>query len=52
VTGDEDADGLIERGTVTNFESIAYVGMVDTVVFEESGARLLSSVPREVLAVG
>lgn len=43
-------ESVIEAGLVTNFESCAgTTAMVDTVVFEQAGARLLSSLPREVL---
>lgn len=41
----------IEAGLVTNFESVLFLTMIDTVVFEESGARFLSSLPREVMAI-
>jgi len=49
---DEETDDVIEAGLVTNFESCAFVAVVDTVVFEETGPRFLSSVPRETLVVG
>ena len=49
---DEETEDVIEAGLVTNFESCAFVAVVDTVVFEETGPRFLSSVPREVLVVG
>lgn len=48
---DEDTEDVIEPGLVTNFESCAFLAMVDTVVFEEGGARLLSTLPREVMIV-
>jgi len=41
----------IEAGLVTNFESVLFLTMIDTVVFEESGARFLSSLPREVMTI-
>ena len=46
---EEDSTAIVEPGLVTNFESIAFLAMVDTVVFEDSGARFLSSLPREAL---
>lgn len=49
---DEEIEDVIEAGLVTNFESCAFVAVVDTVVFEETGPRFLSSVPRETLVVG
>ncbi|MYS86917.1 M24 family metallopeptidase [Embleya scabrispora] len=49
---DRETDEVIENGLVTNFESCAFVAMVDTVVFDDDGARLLSSLPRELLIVG
>lgn len=50
-TDDLDTDAVIEDGLVTNFESCAYLAVIDTVVFEQAGARFLSQVPREVLVV-
>lgn len=41
----------IEAGFATNFESIAFVTIIDTLVFDESGARFLSQMPREVIVV-
>ncbi|WP_214324248.1 M24 family metallopeptidase [Nonomuraea sediminis] len=49
---DDDTDAVIEPGLVTNFESCAYLAMVDTVVFDDQGARLLSSLPRELMVGG
>jgi Xaa-Pro aminopeptidase len=49
---DEDSDTVIESGLVTNFESVALIAMIDTLVFDEAGTRVLSSVPRELLVVG
>ncbi|MCX4911679.1 Xaa-Pro peptidase family protein [Streptomyces sp. NBC_00878] len=49
---DGEIEDVIEAGLVTNFESCAFVAVVDTVVFEETGPRFLSSVPRETLVVG
>lgn len=47
-TGNLDDERPIEAGFVTNFESIAHVTIIDTLLFEESGARFLSKTPREV----
>jgi Xaa-Pro aminopeptidase len=50
---DIDTNAIIEDGLVTNFESVApLTAIIDTVVFEETGARFLSDVPREVLVIG
>jgi len=49
---DTDDERPIDAGHVTVFESVAYAANVDTLVFDESGARFLSSVPREILLVG
>jgi Xaa-Pro dipeptidase len=48
---EEDPDGVFEAGLVTNYESIVLHSMIDTVVFEPDGARLLSSLPRELAVV-
>ena len=48
---DDETESLIEPGLVTNLESSAFVALVDTIVFDEEGARLLSDVPAEVLVV-
>ena len=50
-SSDLDTDAVIEPGLVTNFESCAFLAMVDTVVFDDTGARLLSSLPRELLII-
>jgi Xaa-Pro aminopeptidase len=44
-----DHTGVIEPGLVTNFETWSELALVDTIVFEESGPRFLSSLPREIL---
>jgi Xaa-Pro aminopeptidase len=50
---DPDDESPIPEGLVTNFESCAFVAVVDTVVFEPGGARTLSSIPAgEVLLAG
>ena len=46
---DDERDDVIEAGLVTNFESWTSLILVDTVVFEETGPRFLSSLPRDVL---
>ena len=51
-SGDADDDSVIPEGMVTNFESFAFVGIVDTVVFEATGTRTLSNVPTHVLIAG
>ena len=48
---DDETDEVIEKGLVTNFESCAFLVQVDTIVFAESGSRLLCRVPRELLVV-
>ena len=50
--GDPNDERPIEAGFVSNFESIAFMTIIDTVVFEESGPRFLSTVPREILEIG
>jgi len=42
-------EGVIEAGMVTCFESWNIVALVDLVVFEEGGPRILSNVPPELL---
>ena len=49
---DSDDEALIPEGLVTNFESCAFVEVVDTVVFEAGGTRTLSSLPTDVLLAG
>lgn len=46
-----DDERPIEAGLVTNFESVVFLTMIDTLVFEESGPRFLSSLPLEVLVI-
>jgi hypothetical protein len=36
---------------VTNFESVFGTGLIDTVVWENKHARVLSSMPRELIVV-
>jgi Xaa-Pro aminopeptidase len=48
---DDETDAVIESGLVTNFESVALIAMIDTLVFEDGGTRVLSSVPRQLLVV-
>jgi Xaa-Pro aminopeptidase len=49
---DEDAEGVVEAGTVTSFHSNFHLPFVDTVVFEEGGARTLSRLPPGPLVAG
>jgi Xaa-Pro dipeptidase len=49
--GDEDPEGVIEAGMVTNFESRVLYSMIDTLVYEDTGARVLSNTARELIAV-
>lgn len=46
---DDQRDDVIEAGLVTNFESWTSLILVDTVVFEDTGPRFLSALPRDVL---
>lgn len=46
-----DADGVIEAGMVMTYETWSTVVIVDTVVFEKTGPRFLSSLPRTVLEI-
>lgn len=47
----EGMTGVIEAGTVTNFETFNHLILVDTIVFEETGPRFLSAVPRELFEI-
>lgn len=47
----DDAEGVIEDGLVTNFESIIGLGLLDTIVYQESGTRTLSTIPHEIMVV-
>jgi len=48
---DEAAEGAFKAGMVTNFESIFHLPVLDTIIYEPDGARALSRLPRELLAV-
>ncbi len=48
---DIETDAVIEDGLVTNFESVGFLAIIDTLHFREEGARFLSSVPRDLLVV-
>lgn len=48
---DEHAEGVFEEGMVTNFESIIGLALLDTLIYEADGARTLSKVPYEIMAV-
>ncbi|TQS44883.1 aminopeptidase P family protein [Cryptosporangium phraense] len=50
VNSDED-QGVIEDGLVTNYESIIGLGLLDTIVYQTSGTRTLSTIPYEILSV-
>jgi Xaa-Pro aminopeptidase len=47
----ENEPGLIEEGLVTNFESIAGLGILDTIVYQSSGTRTLSKIGHQLIAV-
>jgi Xaa-Pro aminopeptidase len=51
-SADETMTGVIEENLVTNFETWNALALVDLVVFEKSGPRVLSKVPRELLVIG
>jgi hypothetical protein len=44
-------DRVFEPGMVTNFESVFGTGLIDTVIWENKQARVLSSMPRELIVV-
>jgi Xaa-Pro aminopeptidase len=48
---DDETEEVIEAGLVTNYETGALLAMVDTVVFEETGPRFLSALPRIPMVV-
>ncbi len=48
---DEDPDGVFEAGLVSNFESMIHFVMIDTLVYEEDGARTLSQLPHQIMVV-
>lgn len=48
----EKTDDRFVSGTVSNYESIVTYPMIDTVVFEEGGARTLSRLPLDVQRAG
>ena len=47
----ENEPGVIEEGLVTNFESIIGLGLLDTIVYQASGTRTLSTIPHEITVV-
>jgi Xaa-Pro aminopeptidase len=47
----EDAEGVIEDGLVTNYESIIGLALLDTIVYQNAGTRTLSKIPYEILRV-
>lgn len=50
--GDDERDDVIEAGTVSNYESIIGLPMIDTIVYGEEATVRLSEVPLEVLPTG
>jgi Xaa-Pro dipeptidase len=48
---DEDPAEVFEAGMVTNYESMVHYAMIDTIVYEEDGARALSTLPHELIIV-
>lgn len=48
---DDATEDVFEAGMVTNFESVCHFSLIDTVVYEEHGARTLSRLPHEVTPV-
>jgi len=48
---EEDPEGCFEDGMVTNFESVVHFSLIDTVVYEASGARTLSALPHELIVI-
>jgi hypothetical protein len=38
---EEDPEAILEAGMVTNYESMVHYAMIDTIVYEENGARAL-----------
>jgi len=47
----EDLEDFFEARMVTNYESMVHYAMIDTIVYEENGARALSSLPHELVVV-
>ncbi|UOQ58960.1 M24 family metallopeptidase [Leucobacter rhizosphaerae] len=48
---EEDSEDIFLERSVTNFESHFTLALYDTVVYEREGARTLSSLPYEIIAV-
>ena len=48
---DTSVTGVIEAGMVTNLETWNVLALVDLVVWEDGGARLLSAVPHELMVI-
>jgi hypothetical protein len=48
---DTSVTGVIEAGMVTNFETWNALALVDLVVWESDGPRLLSAVPHELMVI-
>lgn len=49
---DKYLDRVFEENMVTNFESLFNTALIDTLIYGKDGTRLLSSTPRELIAVG
>ena len=43
--------GVIEAGVVTNIESLSFLALIDTVLFEEKGARTLSELSYDIIQI-
>ena len=52
VRDDQYLDRVFEENMVTNYESIFNTALIDTVVFERDGVRILGRTPREIFSVG
>jgi Xaa-Pro dipeptidase len=48
---DKYLDRVFEENMVTNFESLFNTAMIDTLIYGKDGTRVLSSIPRELIAV-
>ena len=44
-------DRIFEENMVTNFESLFDTALIDTVVYQKDGSRVLSKTPRELIVV-
>jgi Xaa-Pro aminopeptidase len=48
---DKGLDRVFEPGMVTNFESLFDAALIDTIVWQPSGAKVISKTPRELLTL-